>query len=142
MGHVGYDISYPQCGLPFPGPPNLPPPAFAILGVNNGQPFSPNPCLGASGVPSQLTWAGPASGPSVNTANPGPAVSTRWPRGQVVPRECDTPTRPGDDTADCAYDYGWNATADAFSGAARAYAGVGFSPTAVPWWLDVETANS
>ena len=39
---TGYDVSYPQCGrrLPAPG-------AFAIVGVNGGLPYSPNPCLKA-----------------------------------------------------------------------------------------------
>jgi hypothetical protein len=140
---VGYDISFPQCGQPFPVAP-----AFAIVGVNGGRPFSPNPCLGAGTQPSQLAWGGAAAELYINTANPGPGLSTRWPRGQTAPRECDTPARPGADTADCAYDYGWNAAADAYSTAVLAYQSVGLAPpgttttpAAAAWWLDVETEN-
>jgi hypothetical protein len=141
---VGYDISYPQCGAALPVGP-----AFVVLGVNGGLPFKANPCLGAGAQPSQLTWAGPAPGLYINAANPGPALSANWPRGQTAPRECATPGRPGDDTADCAYNYGWNAAANAYSTAVAAFQSVGFAPpgaTATPtplaWWLDVETENS
>src|SRR5450759_5915683 len=48
---VGYDISYPQCGRPFPT--NA---AFGIVGVNKGIVFSPNPCLGTGdGSPELLS---------------------------------------------------------------------------------------
>lgn len=141
---VGYDISFPQCGAPFPVDP-----AFVVLGVNGGRPFSPNPCLGAGTQPSQLAWAGLRAELYINTANPGPDLSTRWPRGQVAPRECDTAARPGADTADCAYDYGWNAAADAYSTAVLAYQSVGLAPpgvsttpVAASWWLDVELDNT
>src|SRR5918996_761646 len=49
----GYDISYPQCGGPFPETYG-----FAIVGVNGGRVFSPNPCLGGGSGPSQLPGAG------------------------------------------------------------------------------------
>lgn len=141
---VGYDISFPQCGGAFPSAP-----AFAIIGVTGGKPFEPHPCLGAGSHPSQLAWGGPSAGLYINVANPGPALSPFWPRGQTTPRECATPTRPGDDTADCAYDYGWNSAADAYDKAVLAYQSLGLvpagavgTPAAVPWWLDVETGNS
>ena len=97
---TGYDVSYPQCGrrLPAPG-------AFAIVGVNGGLSYSPNPCLLA-----EYQWAvtssgtkGPKASLYINTANPGPAVSTHWPSGQQDPLECD-----GTWSTECAYDYGWN----------------------------------
>jgi len=128
----GYDISYPQCGAPYPANP-----LFGIVGINGGKVFSGNPCL-----VSQLAWAGDAKAELyANTGNPGPALSSFWPRGQTTPRFCDG-NNP--DTADCAYDYGWNAAADSYSRAEQAYAarGITANVNAVAWWLDVETSNS
>jgi hypothetical protein len=142
---VGYDISYPQCGGLFPTNP-----AFGIVGVNRGIVFSPNPCLGAGNGPSELAWAGGLQAQLyANTGNPGPTLSTHWPNGQTVPLECNTGASPGSDTANCAYDYGWNAAADSYQTAVRAYislglasAGATLTPVANAWWLDVETGNS
>jgi hypothetical protein len=142
---IGYDISYPQCGGPFPTNP-----AFGIVGVNRGIVFSPNPCLGTGSGPSELEWAGGLDAQLyANTGNPGPDLSTHWPDGQTFPRECNTAASPGSDTVDCAYDYGWNAAADSYQTAVRAYVSLGLAPadatstpTANTWWLDVETSNS
>jgi hypothetical protein len=142
---VGYDISYPQCGGPFPANP-----AFGIVGVNRGIVFSANPCLGVGNGPSQLAWAGGVQAQLyANTGNPGPALSSHWPNGQTFPRECNTGTSPGSDTVNCAYDYGWNAAADSYQIAVRAYISLGLAPAGAAstpkanlWWLDVETGNS
>jgi len=142
---AGYDISYPQCGGPFPA--NA---AFGIVGVNKGIVFSPNPCLGTGDGPSELAWGGGVQAQLyANTANPGPALSTHWPNGQTFPLGCNTGTSPGSDTANCAYDYGWYAAADSYQTAVRAYISLGLAPsgaTLTPqpnrWWLDVETGNS
>jgi hypothetical protein len=120
-GSVGFDVSYPQCGQPFPAGG-----AFAIVGVNAGLPFSPNPCLAA-----QLSAAGAGAELYANTADPGPATSAHWPAGQATPQPCPTAA---DDVAACAYDYGWNAALDAYADADGA--------AATTWWLDVESANS
>jgi hypothetical protein len=128
----GYDISYPQCGAPYPSNP-----LFAIVGVNGGKVFGANSCLA-----SQITWGGGASAELyANTGNPGPALSSFWPKGQATPRFCDT-NNP--DTADCAYDYGWNAAQHSYQTAVSSYASLGLtaSPSATAWWLDVETTNS
>lgn len=128
----GYDISYPQCGGPFPSNP-----AFGIVGVNGGKVFSANPCLAA-----QITWGGGAGAELyANTGNPGPALSSFWPKGQTSPRFCDAANP---DTADCAYDYGWNAAQHSFETSQAAYASLGLaaSPASTSWWLDVETSNS
>jgi hypothetical protein len=128
----GYDISYPQCGAAYPANP-----MFAIVGVNGGRVFSGNSCL-----VSQLAWGGDARAELyVNTGNPGPALSSFWPRGQTTPRFCDA-NNP--DTADCAYDYGWNAAADSYTRTEQAYAArsIAANPNATAWWLDVETSNS
>jgi hypothetical protein len=141
---AGYDISYPQCNGAFPTSP-----AFGIVGVNDGKPYSVNPCLGTGDGPSELQWAGVNAGLYVNTANPGPALSTHWPNGQASPEQCNTTTNPGSDTAACAYDYGWNAAADSYQDAVNAYISLGWAqagatrtPVANAWWLDVESANS
>ncbi len=128
----GYDISYPQCGAAYPANP-----AFGIVGVNGGRVFSVNECL-----TNQITWGGGAATELyANTANPGPAISSFWPRGQTTPRVCDAANP---DTADCAYDYGWNAAQHSWETAVAAYAELGLtaSPAATAWWLDVETSNS
>lgn len=142
---VGYDISYPQCGGPFPS--NA---AFGIVGVNKGIVFSPNPCLGAGDGPSELTWAGGVNAQLyANTANPGPALSTHWPTTQTYPSDCSAGASLGFDTVACAYDYGWNAAADSYQTAVNAYIslnlalpGATSTPAANIWWLDVETSNS
>jgi len=142
---VGYDISYPQCGNRYPANP-----AFAIVGVNRGIVFKANPCLGeGTAGGSQLEWAGIDAQLYANTGNPGPQLSSHWPHDQTTPRECATAARPDPDTADCAYDYGWNAATDSYATAVAAYVSLGWAPqgaTRTPvdnhWWLDVETANS
>ena len=128
----GYDISYPQCGAAFPANP-----LFAIVGVNGGRVFSQNPCLAA-----EIAWGGGAAAELyANTGNPGPALSSFWPKGQTSPLVCDAANP---DTADCAYDYGWNAAQHSFQTAQAAYASLGITsgPAAIAWWLDVETSNS
>jgi hypothetical protein len=128
----GYDISWPQCAGPYPVSP-----AFGIVGVNKGIVFSANPCLA-----NEVTWAGAASaGLYANTANPGPALSSHWPKGQTSPQDCSA-TNP--DTAACAYDYGFNAAMDSYADAVSAFTALGLSasPAGSPWWLDVETSNS
>ena len=128
----GYDISWPQCGSAFPSNP-----AFGIVGVNKGIVFSPNPCLS-----SEIQWAGGTRAQLyANTGNPGPALSSHWPSGQTSPRWCDPANT---DTADCAFDYGYNAAKDSFQDAVAAFGALDLagSPAGSAWWLDVETANS
>jgi hypothetical protein len=128
----GYDISWPQCGSAYPTNP-----AFGIVGVNHGIVFSVNQCLA-----SEITWAGGTRAQLyANTGNPGPALSSHWPSGQTSPRWCDPANS---DTADCAFDYGYNAAADSYQRAVTAFASLGLSgsPAGSPWWLDVETGNS
>jgi len=140
-----FDISYPQCGSPFPANAE-----YGIVGVNKGIVFSANPCLSAGDGPPELQWAGGVKAQLyANTGNPGPALSSRWPSNQTSPRECDTSAVPGSDTADCAYDYGWNAAADSYRTAVAAYVSLGLAsagatstPSPNVWWLDVEITNS
>lgn len=142
-----YDISYPQCGQRLP---NAETSAVRIVGVNGGRVFDANPCLaGDAGSDGQLIWAGRDAAFYANTGNPGPEVSTHWPDGQTAPSECNTPANPGRDSAECAFDYGWNAAADSYRTAVEAYVSLGWAragatrtPQANQWWLDVETGNS
>lgn len=131
--NLGYDVSFPQCGRSLPSRPG-----FAVLGVNGGLAFSGNSCLAT-----EYAWAQAAFSTTqphvslyLNTGNPGPTVSTHWPAsGTTAPRSCD-----GTWSASCSYDYGWYAAQDSF---ARATAVAGSAAAAsMPWWLDVETANS
>jgi hypothetical protein len=141
---TGYDISYPQCGGLFPSSP-----AFAIVGVNGGKPYSANSCFGAGTSPSELAWGGMNSQLYANTADPGSALSSHWPNGQAAPKPCNTTANPGAESPECHYDYGWNAAADSYQDAVNGYVSLGWAaagatrtPVANAWWLDVETANS
>lgn len=127
--NAAYDISYPQCGT------TLPPPAEAsIIGVNDGIVYSANPCLR-----NEASW-GTSHGLQLyaNTADPGQAYSSYWPTGQTTPKTCTT-TDPN--SAECSYDYGYNAALNSFQDAQDAL-GTTINPATVTWWLDVETGNS
>jgi len=150
---VGYDVSFPQCvGAGVQALPAAP--ALAVVGVNDGRPFTANPCLAA-----ELRWAGPAAQVYVNADDPGPAIRivrgrvvqirTHWPTtAQTTPQRCVLTGKNGTTaTAPCAYDYGWDAARDAYgrvTAALRSLAGAppGTAPVApLRWWLDVESAN-
>jgi hypothetical protein len=71
----------------------------------------------------------------MNTGNPGPELSMRWPGPSTsAPMPCD-----GTWSTACAFDYGWLAAQDAY---ARAHSVAGDGARLAPWWLDVEVANS
>jgi hypothetical protein len=117
-GGAGFDISWPQCGNAYP-PPG---PGIAIVGVNNGRPLTHNPCFA-----SELTWGGPGATLYINTdfPDPGAPESMSGPAGNCA----------ADDMSCQAYNFGYNAAADAFASATSAGA------RAAMWWLDVETKN-
>jgi hypothetical protein len=132
---TGYDVSYPQCGRTLPSAAG-----FGIDGVNDGHPFSTNPCLS-----SELRWSKSTLSKApvfyMNTGNPGPAHSSSWPTNQQSPRICE-----GANSPDCSYDFGWNAARVSFNNAAGAESADGsLSPSSAAkeahWWLDVETGN-
>jgi hypothetical protein len=131
VSNPGYDVSHPQCQ-------STPPVAsFGIVGVDGGKPFDVNPCLA-----SEIAWAAAAGPPAyyVNTADPGPTLSTHWPTGQTSPRACRASTP---DSTGCSYDYGWKAAADSYARAAAAAASVGAPAVSrAKWWLDAETGNT
>jgi hypothetical protein len=126
----GHDISHPQCGGDLPTDSS-----FGIVGLNQGRPFSVNPCLGE-----QYRWAAerPASAAIyVNTGNPAPRSDYYWPRsGRQDPALCKdnrSTTDPG-----CAYNYGWHAAANAMATGKK----LGRAVVGHTWWLDVETTNT
>lgn len=136
-GATGHDVSFPQCagtgstattvgGLGG---------AFGIVGVTDGLPFSTSPCWAA-----EYSWASALPYQAalyVNTANPAPHSSHYWPAsGARDPALCVASTSTTD--PGCAYDYGWHAAASAFATAKLTVAGA----ATLPWWLDVESANS
>ena len=128
----GYDISWPQCGRPYPT--NA---AFGIVGVNNGIVYSANPCLA-----DELAWAGGAAAELyANTGNPGPALSTHWPVGQASPGiaipRTSTPQRAPSTTATTR-----QPTRSATRSRRMRHSGSAGSPAGTRWWLDVETSNS
>src|SRR6202171_6514644 len=134
---TGYDISWPQCGSSFPSGGT-----FGIVGVTDGLAFSANPCLSA-----EYAWATATTstriytpGLYINTGNPE-TDSIYWPdRAGHGPRTCNTPAELNDrSNVDCAYNYGYNAATDALN---VATANVGSAARTLPWWLDVELANS
>jgi hypothetical protein len=154
---TGFDISWPQCGGAFPSGQ-----AFGIVGVNDGLANTLNPCLGTykggSLSTSELYWALQSSGKSalgtsgraelyVNTANPGPGVAD-WPTSTVS--NGSTVSCVGEDTPACAWQYGWNRAVQDMDWLTQAATNVQAltklviptSPSAYPWWLDVETGNS
>ena len=122
---VGYDVSWPQCGAALPVDGD-----FRIVGANGGKPYDVNPCLA-----DQYRWAAASPGAAfyMNTANPGAASRVNW-YGQRAP---DAACSRANEAA-CAYNYGYNAAAQAFGYAQRQTGAAGSHS----WWLDVEIDNS
>lgn len=120
-GSAGYDISWPQCGGPYP---SLAAGQFGVVGVNGGHPYSLNPCF-----VDEYSWAG-SSG-----LQPTLYINTAYGETGAGPRRC-----AGDDHACLAYNYGFGAARYAFD---AAWDATGGEAQSVPvWWLDVELGNS
>lgn len=117
-GATGYDISFPQCGGAYPAQPY----SIAVVGVNDGHPFSTNPCLA-----SEAAWAGSHVNVYMNLASPtsgsGPAAS--GPAGTCAASDVNCQS----------FNYGYNSATQSLSAAQSAGA------SASTWWLDVEVAN-
>lgn len=107
-GQSGYDISYPQC----PGT-SAPSGSFGIIGVNDGRPFTVNPCFGNE-------YSGAANSVYMNT---GYARAYR----SNITVGCST----GPSTA-------WKIGCSEAETSLNSVGGRSVSM----WWLDVETANS
>jgi len=116
-GATGFDISWPQCGSSYP-----PASSVAVVGVNDGAPFSTNPCLA-----SEYAWAGGARELYMNLNSPTAADGT----------DSSGPAGNCGSNRDCmAYNYGYNAAATSYNTAA------GQAVRAKTWWLDVEMVGN
>jgi len=128
-GTVGYDISFPECGIGIPAISTTGAPyRFAIVGINDGRAFTPNPCLGAE---YQLATSQGLQISFYQNLN-APIGSTAY-KGQNGPKGFCAPG----DGACLSYNYGYNAAMDAFG-----YATTTTGRAGMVWWLDIETANS
>jgi len=108
-GQTGYDVSYPQC----PGT-SAPAGSFGVIGVNDGRPFTLNPCFGTE-------YSGVANSVYINTAYSKAYRS--------------------DITSGCSAASGGN-QAWAIGCSEAEYSFNNVRVTSSMWWLDVETANS
>jgi hypothetical protein len=117
-GATGYDISWPQCGGPYPAPPF----SLAMVGiVGRDGAFSHNPCLA-----SEVAWFGSATVTVyVKLSSPEfgqPRQGDTGPAGTCAPTD-----------ALCrSYNYGWNLISDSYRYASQQGVFSGL------WWLDVE----
>jgi len=114
-GATGYDISWPQCGAPYPDPPH----EVTVVGINNGHMYSQNPCLA-----SEATWAGSSLTLYVNVDGlPNDTTSgITGPRGKCAVT----------DIVCRSYNYGRNGVEYDLSYTRRLHI------DSKMWWLDVE----
>lgn len=137
---TGFDISYPQCGGPYPSGAQ-----FGIVGVNGGLANNTNACLS-----SELSWAQntpgltspsqPSTSLYINTADPGNGVAD-WPSpakgtggGSTPYGNCD-----GSWSQACSYVYGQQRAGYSYRLVSSANSALA---ARAPWWLDIETVNS
>jgi hypothetical protein len=127
-GTVGYDYSYPQCGVAAPKA------SFGIVGVNGGYPFTYyNTCLAAEYAAAKKT------GNAATYINTGYDPSYTAIDGRHTTPSCASQSTTVSGTA--AQQSAW---AVGCSEAQRdlAYASGQSATAPSAWWLDVETANS
>jgi hypothetical protein len=131
-GSVGFDYSFPGCGNSAPTTSSLGTRySFGIVGINDGRPFTQNPCLAtefwnAATVVPLVSFYINISAP----VPPPPTPAMNGPKGACS----------STDYVCQSYNFGYNAAQDAYS---RAATTLGASTVVGRvWWLDVETANS
>ena len=120
--HVpGWDISWPQCGKAYPpGPVH-----FAIIGLNNGRPFTWNPCF-----LHQYEWAKRVE------KHPAIYINTAFPKPEHTEANFGPYGLCAADDGWCrGYNYGWNLANSVVLRTAQ----LGITPST--YWLDVETGN-
>jgi hypothetical protein len=118
---AGFDISWPQCGKAYPPVPV----AFAIIGMNGGKPFIPNPCFSDQYRWAQRVERDPAVYLNVEYPKPGRVEAATGPYGTcaITDEWCRS------------YNYGYAIGRDVVSRAAQ----LRIAPSM--WWFDVETGN-
>jgi len=120
-GSAGYDISWPQCGGPYP---SLGGGWFGVVGVNDGRPDTTNPCFA-----SELGWA------EQNPTLAGIYINEAYGTSLDGPDSCED-----SDQACLAYNYGWVTAQYAYVTAIADSNGQADGVT--NWWLDVEVGNN
>jgi len=120
--HVpGWDISWPQCGKLYPPGPV----AFAVIGLNNGRPYTTNPCF-----KHQYEWARRVE------QQPAVYINTAFPRPGMLEAQLGPWGTCAEDDDWCrGYNYGYGLALNAV-GQAQVH---GVAPSM--YWLDVETGN-
>ncbi len=126
-GNFGADISYPNKAT-YPTAPSGTKFTFGILGVTGGKAFSTNSYLGDQ----YKNWV------LANSLQPSLYMNLNYPVGSSASNGLTGPKGKcaRKDKACQAYNYGYNAAANAYTYASDS--GV----NANIWWLDIETANS
>jgi hypothetical protein len=121
---TGYDISWPQCDVPYPRPNAY---LFGIVGITSGHAFRDNPCFA-----DQYAWATGPMAPESVYLNLNEDTGTTGPYGDTGPYgTC------SEGEACHALNYGYNAASSAYTYATQVKTFV-----AEMWWLDIETENS
>ena len=119
--YPAYDISWPQCPDKTPTSSFL----FAIIGLNNGRPFTSNPCFRE-----QYAWA------TLAEPHPDVYINLEFPRADASYAGDGPYGRCAENDGWCrGYNYGWWAAADAVQKATT----LGVRPSR--YWLDVEMDN-
>lgn len=118
---IGYDISYPQCDKEFPQYP-----AYAIIGVNGGRPFTDNKCFAL-----QAKWANKKYAPLSVYQNLSYVTNRFAHYTSAGPNKC------GRNDEHCkAYNFGYQASKYAHNSAKK------YNVVPKQWWLDIETMNT
>jgi hypothetical protein len=118
---TGFDISYPQCDKDYPDTP-----AFAVIGVNGGRPFTQNKCFA-----DQYTWA------LKNYAKPAVYMNLSYITDRFRDYSFKGPNVCEDFDEPClAYNYGFQAAQFAYQDTEQ------FKTKPSKWWLDIEIMNT
>lgn len=124
-GATGYDVSWPQCGGAMP-----PSSSIGIVGVDDGHPFSQNPCL-----TQELAWSSTSTTQGLYMVLDSPVG---WSSAHVLQYAYSGPAGncTATDYACQSFNWGWNAAYNDVQYAASQGA------TSNNWWLDTEVPSA